>query len=120
MSMYTQLLDAVFGQRHRMGADAAECDALDEVLRRRDELQEGVVPETDPDAVPVALARQIGYDVALLDLARVMGIDSDPSRFEQPQLERDRLEQILCERGISLGMTCGEPVPDRSCVPDRS
>jgi hypothetical protein len=56
----------------------------------------------------------------LLDLARVMGIDSDPSRFEQPQLERDRLEQILCERGISLGMTCEEAVPDRSCVPDRS
>jgi hypothetical protein len=115
MSMYTQLLTAALNQRTPAGARAAtELGALDEVLRCRGELPEGVPPEQDPDRVPVVLARQISYDVALLELARVVGIEAGPSRFEQPQQERARLENALRERGISLEVSAGdEPVPDR-------
>ena len=41
-------------------------------------------PADDLDAVPAVLALQIGYDVALLELAEVLGIETDPSRFERP------------------------------------
>jgi hypothetical protein len=49
----------------------------------------------------VVLAREVAYDVALLELAEVMGIETDLSRFEQPRLERARLERELRERGIT-------------------
>lgn len=59
----------------------------------------------DPDAVPTVLAREIGYDVALLELAEVLGIETEPSRFEQPRQERARLERTLLDRGIALKTT---------------
>jgi hypothetical protein len=116
MSMYTQLLEAAFGQLPAHGAGATEDSALEEVIRCRRELEEGVPPGTDPDTVPVVLALQIGYDVALLNLARVVGIDTDANRFEQPQQERDRLERALHEFGISLEIPdeTQEPVTERS------
>ena len=75
--------------------------ALDEVLRRRGELED-VPAGTDPDAVPTVLAREIGYDVALLELAEVLGIETDPSRFEQPKQERARLEWAIRDRGLTV------------------
>jgi len=71
MSMYTQLLEAAFGQRPTPGAGATEQDAHEEVIRCRRELQKGVPLGTDPDTVPVTLALQIGYDVALRRILRV-------------------------------------------------
>ncbi len=99
MSMYTQLLCAAFGQRPHVSDEAT---AVAEVLRCRFELEEGVSPGPDPAAVPVVLALQIGYDVALLELACLVGIETDPNRFEQPELERKRVERALRERGIHL------------------
>ena len=103
MSMYTQLLDAAFGQRAPVLTRASERSALDRVLRRRDELEGGAPAAGDPGLVPTVLAREIGYDVALLELAEVLGVESDPSRFEQPRTERARLEQAFAARGITLG-----------------
>ncbi len=118
MSMYTQLLDAALGERPDAptAADDSEHGALDELLRCRAELDQGVDPAMDPDTVPTVLALQIGYDVALLQLARVVGIDSDPHRFDQPQRERERLESALRDRGISLDVS----VADDGRVPDHS
>jgi hypothetical protein len=116
MSMYTELLETVSGQRPTPEPSATERSALEEVLRCRRELEQGVQPGTDADTVPIVLALQVGYDVALLDLARLVGIDTDPSRFEQPQQERERLERALHELGISLQTATGaeEPVPEPS------
>jgi hypothetical protein len=100
--MYTQLLDAAFVQRARPGGRLTRGVAVAEVVRCRDELDEGVLPSDDPDAVPAVLALEIGYDVALIELARVVGVDTDPSRFDQPQRERDRLEQAFTDLGIGL------------------
>ena len=101
MSMYTQLLDAAVGQRGPVALRPTKRSALDALRRSRGELDEDTPPPTDPDAVPAVLAREIAYDVALLELAEVMGIDTDLSRFEQPRLERARLERELRERGIT-------------------
>jgi hypothetical protein len=103
MSMYTQLLDAALEQRPRHEPDPSRNQAVEEVRRCREELELGV-PDDHVDTVPAVLALQIGYDVALLELAEVVGIESAPSRFEQPERERDRLRQALNDIGIDLDL----------------
>ena len=102
MSMYTHLLDAAYGRRDPVPGSPTEHSALVAVRRRRGELAQGGPPPSDPDAVPVVLARQISYDVALLELADLLGIETHPSRFERPWQERARLEQALREHGYAL------------------
>jgi hypothetical protein len=109
MSMYTQLLDAAFAQRAHLGGHITRRVAVAEVIRCRDELDEGAPAATDADAVPVLLALEIGYDVALMELARIVGVDTDPSRFDQPQRERDRLEQAFSDLGIDLAGAIAGP-----------
>ncbi len=110
MSMYTQLLDAAL---HQLSIDGSGEDvAVAEVQRYRNQL-ERATPDVDPDTVSAALALQIGYDVALLRLAELVGIDSDPGRFDRPQLERTRLEREFARRGIPLnqnGESSQEPL----------
>ena len=101
--MYTQLLRAALRQKRWAAGEAGdEQIALDDVKRCRSELVEGVPSGMEPDAVPVVLARQVGYDVALLRLAELVGIDTDPSRFDQPGKERARLERSFADLGIPL------------------
>jgi len=104
MSMYTQLLNAAVGQEpgreHKLTRDVA----VSEARRCHEELLDGAPPGLDPDTVPVVLALEIGYDVALIRLAGLLGIETDPGRFEQPARERKRLE----ERFDSIGITLGE------------
>jgi hypothetical protein len=102
MSMYTHLLDAAFEQRGPVVVRPTEHSALNTVRRCRGELARDTPPATDPDAVPVVLAREISYDVALLELAEILGVQTDPSRFEQPRHERARLEQLFLDLGIAL------------------
>ena len=104
MSMYTHLLDVARGQRGNgeAGADTTTNDALAEARRCRDELRAGLPAGLDPDAVPVVLALEVGYDVALIELATALGVSTDPSRFEQPERERARLEAEFASMGITL------------------
>jgi hypothetical protein len=81
MSMYTQLLDAAFMQRVPVLVRPTEHSAVEAVRRSRGQLREALPPRTDPDAVPVVLAREIGYDLSLLELAALLGIETDPSRL---------------------------------------
>ena len=110
MSMYTHLLGAARGQRAPRGLGNNDDDmALAEVKRCRSELRAGLPVGMDPypDAVPMALALEIGYDVALIDLADTLGVRTDPSRFEQPARERERLEEEFAALGIDLELDLG-------------
>jgi hypothetical protein len=107
MSMYTELLVAAWGQQGPAEAGATERGAFEEVLRCRARHGESVRTGAGPDLVPVVLALELAYDVALLRLALVVGVETDPSRFDQPRRERDRLEGALRALGISL-----EPASD--------
>jgi hypothetical protein len=102
MSMYTELLDATRERRAPVVVCPTEPRAIDEVLRCRGQLEEDAPAATHPDTVPTVLAREIGYDVALLQLAEILGIETEPSRFEQPEQERARLERAFRERGLTL------------------
>ncbi len=102
--MYTQLLDAALEQRPPRQPDPSQSHAVEELRRCREELELGV-PKHSIDTVPAVLALQIGYDVALLELAEVVGIESGPSRFEQPERERDRLRLALNDLGIDLELS---------------
>ena len=102
MSMYTQLLEAAFRERPSVDVDPSPDGALEQALRRKRDLRERLPAVEGDDMVPAHLALQIGYDVALLELAGQVGIETEPSRFEQPQCERERLEGALRERGIDL------------------
>jgi hypothetical protein len=104
MSMYTQLLDAALEQRPPRDPSPSQNHAVEAVRRCREELEHGV-PDRSIDTVPTVLALQIGYDVALLELAEVVGIESGPSRFEQPERERDRLQHALNDMGIDLELS---------------
>lgn len=86
MSMYTQMLDAAIGDLAPGDRRASEVSAVQVARRCRDEIA-GEPAGADDDIVPMVLAREIGYDVALLQLARLLGIESDPSRFSQPRQE---------------------------------
>lgn len=105
--MYTQLLDAALEQRPARDETVSRNEAVERVRRCGEELEIGVPRGDQLDAVPAVLALQIGYDVALLELAAVVGIESGPNRFEQPERERDRLRQALNDRGVSLDAMAG-------------
>jgi len=102
MSMYTHLLGVACGWRGPRDQIRATPVALAEARRCRGELRARLPPGLDPDTVPVVLALEIGYDVALIKLAETMGVPTDPSRFEQPERERRRLEEELAAMGIVL------------------
>ncbi len=109
MSMYSELLSAALAHTRR-GDDAGDTRAaIDEARQRRDELELDVPPATEPDAVHVLLARQVGYDVALVRLARLFGIDTGPGQFDRPESERSRLEAALGEHGIRLDGPAAPP-----------
>jgi hypothetical protein len=102
MSMYTHLLGAACGQHGPRNRGNDDDVALAEARRCRTALRAGLPPGPDPDAVPVVLALEIGYDVALIELAGKIGVQTDPSCFEQPERERERLEEAFAALGIDL------------------
>lgn len=115
--MYTQLLDAALEQRPHREPKTSPRYAVEHVRRCREELELGV-PKDNVDTVPAVLALQIGYDVALLELAEVVGIESRPSWFDQPERERDRLRHALKDLGFDVDATLEEA--DRETQADRS
>lgn len=99
--MYTQLLRAALRHNSRAADEASDRqEALERVRRCRVELDEEVPAGLEPDTVPIVLARQVCYDVALLRMARSVGIETDPSRFDRPGRERARLEQAFRDLGL--------------------
>ncbi len=48
------------------------------------------------------LALELDHDRMLIRLCVAMGIDSDPTRFVNPLIERARLERLLRQRGIDF------------------
>jgi hypothetical protein len=48
------------------------------------------------------LALELDHDRMLLRLCSAMGIATDPTRFDNPLVERERLEDLLRDRGVDF------------------
>ncbi len=101
MSVYAQLLGSALDETHS-GKSSTTGDALAQLLEHRNRLRTKTLSYTGSDWAPDAIADQLAYDVALIELSQRLGIEVDLTRFGQPRQERDRLEQALVSRGIHL------------------
>ena len=101
MAMYTDLLAAALGARPPRADRPTNRELLSELRRHRRHLAD----VTSHDArgwAPKVVAEQMAYDVTLMDLSCLLGIECNVLRFDQPQRERARLERELASRGIHL------------------
>jgi hypothetical protein len=112
MSIYAQLLSAAIERAGGVDESATTGEALAKLLECRRGLGIGVAAGDESDWTAIAIADQLAYDISLINLARRCGIEASPSRFEPPQRERVRLEQVLGTRGINLDEVFGLPVTD--------
>ena len=100
--MYTQILDVALRERPQLEAEMATGEALSALLDCRQHLDLVAPPERGMDWSSGALANQIAYDIALIDLARCVGLDCHPSSFDQPQRRRTEIEHQLISHGVRL------------------
>ncbi len=100
--MYAQLLTMALADEADLdlgGHDApvdelvVELAAKRRVLARDPELARSAVSE---------IARQLSYDAQLVRICRRLGIAADPAHFEQPERERERLEELLAAEGVEV------------------
>jgi hypothetical protein len=110
MSMYRDLL-AVAVQAGDWGEDGRP--SSDVLLAHLADCRERLAAQ-GPGAGPLPgvvgdLALQLEYDLTLMQLCIVVGVDHDIERFDQPVFERQRLERALHDQGVDLPNTCGEP-----------
>jgi hypothetical protein len=102
MSMYSELLTATVRSEGigRYGPDQAP-ELLEwlSVCRRLLEESTGASDNREPSD---DIAANIAYDLALLRLCVAVGVESDPTRFDRPMVERTRLERELSAHGFEL------------------
>ncbi len=97
-TLYSGLLWAALNERDRAGQPV-----LSEVSREVTETRVGATtgtPTDEPGSAPDALSDQIAYDVALIRLARCLGIECGPAQFEVPARGRQELLQAISAHGF--------------------
>jgi hypothetical protein len=99
MAMYVQLLSAVLTSE---GADSNGPGNLLSLARssRHQMLTSSDRPHRSAER---DLAYDVQYDCALIRLCAAAGIETTPASFEQPGVERARLERALATTGMDLG-----------------
>jgi hypothetical protein len=102
MSMYTYILETALRERSQPDTRLTTRDAVAVVLECRRYLGSIAPSGWSGDWGSAALANQVAYDLALIDLARSVGIDCDTTSFDQPQRRRIELERELVSRGVEL------------------
>jgi hypothetical protein len=106
MSMYSELLVASLRSTDpaRDGAGTTEAALLSELAACRRDLTRALPADAAGGGVDASadIARQVDYDLALIRLCRLRGIDCDPARFTRPLVERRRLEDALVAAGVEL------------------
>jgi hypothetical protein len=102
MSMYAQILDTVIEGRPRPETAPTTTEKLWELARCRARLNAMDPFDRRRDWAPAALANQIAYDVALIELAGCVGIACDSGTFDQPEVRRAELNRELADRGIDV------------------
>jgi hypothetical protein len=115
MSMYTDLLTVALSEDHLGDGQLTTGERLANFLRHRSQLEADDPSHTGTGWAPAGIAHQMAYDVALIELARSLGVACDPMDFDQMQPGRARLEADLKVRGVPLD---GLEEPSRSVSPE--
>lgn len=102
MSMYTELLGAAIGKHLRSGHELTPGEALAELLRCRSQLWRSGSSRTVSGSTLDAVAEQLAYDIAIIELTRRLGVDCTLEGFDPSRHERARLERVLVSHGIPL------------------
>jgi hypothetical protein len=105
MTIYTQLLSVALDEARTSNDETCHTsttEALANVAACRSRLHVDAGAPAQPDWAPGALADQLAYDIALIDLARHFDIDVDLDGFGRSLTERARIEQMLISRGLPL------------------
>jgi hypothetical protein len=110
--MYTQILEVALRDRSPRPAGMGIGEGLSALLECRRQLDPIASSQRGRDWSSAALAHQLAYDLALIDLAKCVGLDCDPSSFDQPQRRRIQIEQDLIARGVRLDV--GQPTDSTS------
>ena len=113
MSIYTYILEAALSDRTQPDtgmtpstqpdARMTTSDALAVLIDCQRQLGSIASRERSADWSATALANQVAYDLALIDLARSVGLSCEPRSFDQPQQRRIELQRELLSLGIRLG-----------------
>jgi hypothetical protein len=102
MSIYVQLLDAALAEAPPQPDEMTTGDAVAELLRRRGNLNTNKSSRGGSLWAPDAVANELAYDMALIRLARFLGIECDADDFELPGRGRAQIELSLMSKGIRL------------------
>jgi hypothetical protein len=108
MSMYADILQGAFQRRPATGGPPSVHDATWELLRCRRRLASTHPGNRLTGWAARAVAHQVAYDVALIELARCLGIACDPATFDRPVLRRKELDRQLAARGVAVDPVAGE------------
>jgi hypothetical protein len=100
--LYTKLLETALDRVHDSDRLPTSGEALAELLRCRGQLGMGAFPRVGSGGMVGTVTDQLAYDIALIELARCLGIDCDLHKFGPPQHERELLEGVLAAQGILL------------------
>jgi hypothetical protein len=100
--MYADILNRAFGRRLTTASPPTLTEAIKEVLDCRSRLAPTRPLERQLDWAASAVANQVAYDVALIELARSVGIACEPDTFDQPEIRRSELGRELAARGVHL------------------
>ena len=110
--MYSQLLASALDSDHLV-SDELDGDqpvdgeptagaALSHLLRCRSQLGVSRESQQKGEGSYVTLANHLAYDAALIQLARLLGVQCSADEYDFPEKARSRLEAFLRGQGIPL------------------
>jgi len=103
MSMYADILDKAFARRPGRRSPTSVSEAILELFECRSRLSSAhPTVRLRGGWAATAVANQVAYDVALIRLARCLGIACHPGAFDLPELRRKELDRQLAARGVHL------------------
>jgi hypothetical protein len=101
MSMYSELLTGICeDDAEPLPLPSSRDDLVVILLQCRRRLSPQSLDNVHVMAEDLAL--ELDHDRMLLRLCGAMGIESDPSRFANPLVERERLEDLLRSAGVDF------------------
>ena len=98
--MYSELLSGLCADMDPVQLPVSRDELVVVLLQCRRRLQGRGIDEAHIMAEDLAL--ELDHDRMLLRLCAAMGIESAPSRFVNPLVERERLERLLRHSGVDF------------------